>query len=43
MHSTERTHGSALFVNPLMAVYFTFELDALARRNLYLERIEDAY
>lgn len=43
VHSTERTHGSALFVNPLMAVYFTFELDALARRNPYLDRIEDAY
>jgi hypothetical protein len=41
VHSTERTHGSTLFVNPLMAVYFTFELDALAQRNLYLDQIED--
>lgn len=24
-----------------MALYFTFELDALARRNLYLDRIEN--
>ena len=42
VHTTERTHGSTLFVNPLMAVYFTFELYALARRTLYLDRIEDA-
>jgi hypothetical protein len=37
---TERTSGSALFVNPLMAVYFTVELDKLAARCLYLDRIE---
>jgi hypothetical protein len=38
---TRRTSGSALFVNPLMAIYFTVELDALARRCLYLDRLED--
>lgn len=38
---TKRTAGSRLFVNPLMAVYFTVELDALARHNLYLDRLED--
>jgi hypothetical protein len=37
---TERTRGSTLFVNPLMTVYFTFDLDGLAARNLYLDRLE---
>ncbi|MFI5908626.1 DUF1152 domain-containing protein [Dactylosporangium sp. NPDC051541] len=37
---TDRTNGSTLFVNPLMAVYFTVDLGALAARNLYLDRIE---
>ena len=41
VHFTERTHGSELFVNPLMAVYFTFDLDGLAERNLYLDQIEN--
>lgn len=40
---TRRTSGSALFVNPLMAVYFTVDLDALAARCLYLDRIENTY
>lgn len=38
---TRRTAGSELFVNPLMSVYFTVDLDALAGMNQYLERIED--
>ncbi|MFC6016736.1 DUF1152 domain-containing protein [Plantactinospora solaniradicis] len=38
---TRRTSGSALFVNPLMAIYFTVDLAALARRSLYLDRLED--
>ncbi|MEV6596205.1 DUF1152 domain-containing protein [Actinoplanes sp. NPDC051346] len=38
---TQRTSGSALFVNPLMAVYFTVDLDKLAARCLYLDRIEN--
>ena len=38
---TTRTAGSTLFVNPLMAIYFTVRLDALAARCLYLDRIED--
>jgi len=37
---TRRTRGSELFVNPLMAVYFSFDLAGLARRVLYLDRIE---
>ncbi|MEV4759334.1 DUF1152 domain-containing protein [Micromonospora sp. NPDC049559] len=37
---TRRTNGSSLFVNPLMAMYFTVDLDKLAARCLYLDRIE---
>jgi hypothetical protein len=37
---TRRTADTALFVNPLMSMYFTFDLDGLARRNLYLDRLE---
>ena len=40
---TRRTSGSTLFVNPLMAMYFTVELDRLAARCLYLDRIEQTY
>ncbi|SME92101.1 DUF1152 domain-containing protein [Streptomyces sp. Amel2xC10] len=38
---TERTRDSELFVNPLMSVYFCADAPALARRNLYLDRLED--
>jgi hypothetical protein len=41
VHLTTRTHGSDLFVNPLMAIYFTVDLDRLAARCLYLDRIEN--
>ncbi|GAA1244591.1 DUF1152 domain-containing protein [Kitasatospora nipponensis] len=37
---TERTQDSELFINPLMAIYFTVTLSGLAARNLYLDRIE---
>ncbi|MGN5377393.1 hypothetical protein BIV25_20480 [Streptomyces sp. MUSC 14] len=37
---TERTRGSELFVNPLMSQYFCVDLPALARANLYLDRLE---
>ncbi len=40
---TARTAGSRLFVNPLMAVYFTVDLAGLAARNLLLPRIEDTH
>lgn len=39
VHRTNRTQGSALWINPLMALYWTFDLGALARRALYLDRI----
>ncbi|WP_432984357.1 DUF1152 domain-containing protein [Dactylosporangium sp. CA-233914] len=38
---TDRTGAGELFVNPLMAMYFTFDLPGLARRSLYLDRIRD--
>ncbi|MFG2593716.1 DUF1152 domain-containing protein [Streptomyces sp. NPDC048438] len=40
---TDRTRGSELFVNPLMSLYFAFDLPGLAARCLYLDRIEDTY
>ena len=40
VHFTDRTQGSTLFVNPLMNLYFSFDLDILADRNLYLDRLE---
>jgi hypothetical protein len=40
---TQRTNDSVLFVNPLMAIYFTVDLGGLAHRSLYLERLADTY
>ncbi|MER5642093.1 DUF1152 domain-containing protein [Kitasatospora sp. NPDC002227] len=37
---TERTGASELFVNPLMTLYFAVTVEALAARNLYLDRLE---
>ncbi|WP_031077585.1 DUF1152 domain-containing protein [Streptomyces sp. NRRL WC-3742] len=37
---TERTKGEQLFINPLMTLYFGVTVEALAARNLYLERLE---
>ncbi|WP_280725317.1 DUF1152 domain-containing protein [Kitasatospora sp. MAA4] len=37
---TDRTRNSELFVNPLMAVYFTVTVSGLAARNRYLDRLE---
>lgn len=36
-----RTSGNELFVNPLMCLYWSFELNALARRSLYLPLLDD--
>jgi hypothetical protein len=38
---TARTGGSTLFVNPLMAVYFSCTVDGLAARLLYRDDLED--
>jgi hypothetical protein len=40
-HATDRTRGWPLFINPLMSLYWTFDLNAVARRNLYLTEIRD--
>lgn len=39
---TKRTQGSELFINPLMALYWAFELEAVARNVQYLSMIEEA-
>jgi hypothetical protein len=40
-HRTERTAGSELFINPLMGLYWAFNLEGIAKRNLYLEQIRN--
>ncbi|MEV7771765.1 DUF1152 domain-containing protein [Kitasatospora sp. NPDC086791] len=37
---TDRTKGSDLFVNPLMAIYFGVTVEALAAEHRYLDRLE---
>jgi hypothetical protein len=32
--------GCTLFINPLMALYWHFELQSVADRSLYLQRLE---
>jgi hypothetical protein len=39
---TERTSDSELFINPLMALYFTFDLMGLCHHNLYLRQLVGA-
>ena len=39
VHRTRRTRGSRLWINPLMAMYCTFELEALASHVQYLSRL----
>lgn len=39
-HRTERTRSSTLFINPLMCLYWSFDLEAVARRSLYLPLLE---
>ncbi|MFD6160068.1 DUF1152 domain-containing protein [Nocardia sp. NPDC060256] len=46
IHATDRTYGTELFVNPLMAMYLSVDLPALARTVEYLPLLEptdDAY
>jgi hypothetical protein len=40
VHFTQRTQNSVLFVNPLMAMYFTVTVEGLAARHLYLPMLE---
>ena len=41
VHKSQRTEGSELFINPLMALYWGFRLENVARRNLYLDLIRE--
>lgn len=38
-HFTQRTHGSELFLSPLMGLYWAFRLDSIASRLMYREEI----
>lgn len=38
-HGTHRTKDSELFINPLMSIYWTFTVAAVAKRNLYLNQL----
>jgi hypothetical protein len=40
-HRHARTQGSELFINPLMAFYWCFRLEQVAKRILYLEGMRD--
>lgn len=40
-HRSPRTQNSKLFINPLMSLLWMFDLEAVARRNLYLDRLGD--
>jgi hypothetical protein len=41
VHPTKRTEGSKLFINPLMGLYWSFRLENVVRRNLYLNHIRN--
>jgi hypothetical protein len=41
VHRTDRTRGSVLWINPLMAQYFCFDLESVAQRMMYLPYITD--
>lgn len=43
VHPTGRTGDSKLFLNPLMSMYFCFQLSGLARRCLVLDWLKDKY
>jgi hypothetical protein len=38
-HATERTADSELWINPLMSLYWCFQMEPVARRVLYLDRM----
>jgi hypothetical protein len=39
-HLTQKTAGSTLWINPLMSLYWFFELDAVAERNLFVSQLQ---
>lgn len=40
-HQTSRTEGSKLWINPLMSIYWCFDLRSVIKKNKYYEYIED--
>ena len=40
-HRTARTRGSRLWINPLMPMYWAFDLPAVVERNLYVDALKD--
>ena len=42
VHFSRRTAGTELFINPLMGIYFAFDLMGLCQRNQYLRELVDA-
>jgi hypothetical protein len=40
-HRTRRTHTSRLFISPLMTLLWAFDLESVARRNLYLDLLAE--
>ncbi len=38
-HFTDRTQGSKLFLNPLMALYWAFRLESISSRLLYRDKV----
>ena len=40
-HSNPRTQSSKLFISPLMSLLWAFDLAAVGRRNLYLDRLAE--
>jgi len=44
-HMTEKTHGSRLWISPLMHIYWFFDMRTVAKRNLLLDELRwtDSY
>lgn len=42
-HRTRRTNGSELWINPLMTIYWSFDLKAVVRKIKYYDQIKDVY
>jgi len=40
-HSTPRTEGSTLFINPLMSLYWAFKLETVAKNILCIDMLKD--
>jgi hypothetical protein len=40
VHRTHRTQGSKLWINPLMSMYWAFEVQSVVERCLYIDRIK---